>query len=452
MKVKVLARSEDDFTRERRQDLQKVFRNLDPSLHPQGRGREYVRASNAVKLERVFAKPFMGALQGHSDSVACMAKGSRQLNALISGSMDGDIRLWDVAYKRTVHEFRGHTGAVRGLAFSTDGQRFVSCGDDCTVRIWQLVQPLLGDAVGDCVDIEQPLATFQGKNSFRAVDHQWGTAIFATGGAQVDIWDESRSEPIRTFSWGADSVISVRFNPSEHEVFATTASDRSVALYDLRMGSPLRKLVMQTRTNMVSWNPQEPFNFTTANEDGNCYSYDMRKLKYSTCIHQGHVSAVLDLDYAPTGREFVTGSYDRTVRLFSYNGGHSRETYHTKRMQRVFCVKFSMDASYVFSGSDDTNIRVWKANAAEQQGVLLPREKQKQAYLTAVKERYKHLPDIKRIDRHRHLPKAIYKAGKLRHTVQDAARKRETRKRAHSGPGAVPHKAARKKRIVAELE
>ena len=28
---------------------------------------------------------------------------------------------------------------------------------------------------------------------------------------------------------------------------------------------------------------------------------------------------------AAAGREFVAGSYDRTVRIFGFNGGHSRE-------------------------------------------------------------------------------------------------------------------------------
>ena len=68
----------------------------------------------------------------------------------------------------------------------------------------------------------------------------------------------------------------------------------------------------------------------------------------------------MDVDYSPTGREFVAGGYDRSVRIFAHNGGHSREVYHTKRMQRVFAVRFSGDASYVFSGSDDMNLRVWK--------------------------------------------------------------------------------------------
>lgn len=29
-----------------------------------------------------------------------------------------------------------------------------------------------------------------------------------------------------------------------------------------------------------------------------------------------HVSAVTCIDYAPTGLEFVTGSYDKSVRIF----------------------------------------------------------------------------------------------------------------------------------------
>jgi len=44
----------------------------------------------------------------------------------------------------------------------------------------------------------------------------------------------------------------------------------------------------------------------------------------------------LDIDYAPTGRELVTGSYDRTIRIFPVDQGHSREVYHTQRMQRYF--------------------------------------------------------------------------------------------------------------------
>ncbi|TYK21623.1 DDB1- and CUL4-associated factor 13 [Cucumis melo var. makuwa] len=436
MKVKVISRSTDEFTRERSHDLQRVFRNFDPSLRPQEKAVEYVRAVNAAKLDKMFAKPFIGAMDGHMDAVSCMAKNPNHLKGIFSGSMDGDIRLWDIANRRTVCQFPGHQGAVRGLTASTDGRILISCGTDCTVRLWNVPFPTL-NSYETSNNASEPLAVYVWKNAFWAVDHQWDGNLFATAGAQLDIWDHNRSQPVSSYEWGTDSVISVRFNPGEPNVLATSASDRSIALYDLRMSSPARKVIMRTKTNSICWNPREPMNFTAANEDCNCYSYDSRKLDEAKCVHRDHVSAVMDIDFSPSGREFVTGSYDRTIRIFPYNGGHSREIYHTKRMQRVFCVRFSSDASYVISGSDDTNLRLWKAKASEQLGVLLPREKRKHEYQEAVKNRYKHLPEVKRIVRHRHLPKPIFKAAALRRTIMDAERRKEERRKAHSTPGSI---------------
>ncbi|KAH9743834.1 DDB1- and CUL4-associated factor 13 [Citrus sinensis] len=434
MKVKVISRSTDEFTRERSQDLQRVYHNYDPNLRPQEKAVEYVRALTAAKLEKIFARPFIGALDGHRDGISCMAKNPNYLKGFFSGSMDGDIRLWDIANRRTVCQYSGHQGAVRGLTVSTDGRILVSCGTDCTVKLWNVPVATLTDSDDSTDNSSEPLAVYVWKNSFWAVDHQWEGDLFATAGAQVDIWNHNRSQPINSFQWGTDTVISVRFNPAESNVLATTASDRSITLYDLRMSSPARKVIMR------------------ANEDCNCYSYDSRKLDEAKCVHMGHESAVMDIDYSPTGREFVTGSYDRTIRIFQYNGGRSREIYHTKRMQRVFCVKFSCDASYVISGSDDTNLRLWKAKASEQLGVLHPREQRKHAYHEAVKNRYKHLPEIKRIVRHRHLPKPIYKAASLRRTMMEAERRKAERRKAHSAPGSIVTEPVRKRRIIKEVE
>jgi len=70
-----------------------VPRNYDPLLHPFEAPREYVRALNATKLERVFAKPFLGALDGHRDGVRCLAKHPTALSLLLSGACDGEVSL-----------------------------------------------------------------------------------------------------------------------------------------------------------------------------------------------------------------------------------------------------------------------------------------------------------------------------------------------------------------------
>lgn len=445
MKVKTISRSTDEFTRERSNDLQRVFRNYDPNLRPQEKAVEYVRALNAAKLEKIFGRPFVGAME-HNEAISCMAKNPNHLKGIFAGSEDGDIRLWDITSRRTVRKFPGHRGAVRGLTATTDGSRLVSCGADCIIRRWTVP---VEDSSEDSV---KPEDFHISKNAYWGVDHQWKGDQFATVGAQVDIWNHTSNAPVRSFQWGTDTVISVRFNPGHPDLLATSASDRSITLYDVKTTIPIKKLIMQTKTNSIAWNPMEPMNFTAANEDGNCYSYDLRKLNEATMVHTDHAAAVMDIDYSPTGREFVTGSYDRTVRIFQYNGGHSREIYHTSRMQRVFCVKFSCDASYVISGSDDYNLRLWKAMASEQLGVLLPREKKRHEYDEALKNRYKHLPEVKRILRHRHLPLPIYKAAALRRTMTEAARKKEERRKAHSAPGSISMKPLRKRRIVKEVE
>lgn len=48
----------------------------------------------------------------------------------------------------------------------------------------------------------------------------------------------------------------------------------------------------------------------------------------------------------------------------------------------------------VLGCSDDMNVRVWKAEASQQLGTLLPREKHKQAYDKALLERYKHMDEV----------------------------------------------------------
>eukprot|EP01052_Picozoa_sp_SAG31_P001887 SAG31_NODE_63_length_28659_cov_23.074685_22_plen_122_part_00 len=121
-------------------------------------------------------------------------------------------------------------------------------------------------------------------------------------------------------------------------------------------------------------------------------------------------------------------------------------------MQRIFCVKFSMDAKYVLSGSDDTNVRLWKANASETLGVLLPREKKSQQYHAKLKERYGHLEEIRRIEKHRHVPKVIKKTHEKKQTMKGSLKRREDNKRKHSIPGVVPYKAARKKKIITVIE
>ena len=157
----------------------------------------------------------------------------------------------------------------------------------------------------------------------------------------------------------------------------------------------------------------------------------------------------------------------------------------------VSSVRYSGDGLYVYSGSEDMNVRIWKGNASQQLGTVrydkrwfvslrltltgfscqaLPREKRKAAFDAALVSRYAHVPDIKRIarcavfcslftctalthqsHRQRHVPKAIHKASQLRHTMEESQRVKRENVAKHSAAGHVAAQPARKERIVAEL-
>jgi WD repeat and SOF domain-containing protein 1 len=83
---------------------------------------------------------------------------------------------------------------------------------------------------------------------------------------------------------------------------------------------------------------------------------------------------------------------------------------------------------------------------------MLPREKKKRAYDAALVDRYKHVPEVKRISRHRRVPKAIFKAAGLRREMEESQRRKRANVVKHSAPGSVVAKPARKERLVAQVK
>lgn len=181
-----------------------VQRNYDPTLHPLEATREYVRALNAVKLERVFAKPFLGSLDGHSDGVSSMAKHPNKLSVLASGAFDGEIRLWDLTSRKCTRNFVAHEGWVRGLCFTPDGETFISVGDDKTIKTWK-------SDVQD-PDDEDPVNTLLSLSVVSGITHHRNKHMFATCGEHCVLWENTRNEPVKVFKWGVDSLHHVAFN------------------------------------------------------------------------------------------------------------------------------------------------------------------------------------------------------------------------------------------------
>jgi WD repeat and SOF domain-containing protein 1 len=269
MKVKILSRNPDNYLRDKKTEYHKVQRNYDPAIHQFEEQREYVRALNATKLERVFAKPFIGDLNGHKDGICCISKHPQQLSTLVSGSYDGDICIWDLATRTQTKSLMAHDGYVRGIVFSSDENRFISVGDDKSIKTWRLNSNGMNtnDNEHEEYDEDAPINTILSKSVLTSISHHRRDPIFATCGEVCQLWEETRNEPLKSLQWGSDTMHHVQFNLVENNLLAACTSARNIILYDRREGKPLRKITMAMRPNYIAWNPMEAFTFTVANED-----------------------------------------------------------------------------------------------------------------------------------------------------------------------------------------
>lgn len=426
VKIKTISRSELEWTKDRSTEVPRANRNYDPKFNPMAKQVEFTRAVRAAKLDRMFAKPFVAALPGHQDTIQSIATDYTNLSTVASGGIDGGLIIWDVMTKKSRAVIDAHRHSIDGVTISPDGVACLTASRDKTIKMWDL-------DFGESEESAEPLAEYLGSFPFSSIDHHYQKSLFATSSDVVSIWDINRTQPLQRFSWGDDTVSCCRFNKVETDLVACCMADRGVCLYDTRTQSAHSKIVMEMCATTLSWNPMDPNVFVTGSDDRNCYLFDLRVPGRPRNVFQGHINTVTSVDFAPTGNAFVAASTDCTLRIWDVNQttkSTSAEMFHTKRMAKVFSVKWSPDNAYIYSGSEDAVLRVWKPDASAPIRPLRGPEKHNFHYMRALKKKYANFVEVKRITNQRNTPKHIMRTAKRvqktekRELLKDMARRK----------------------------
>ncbi|MHC5937314.1 WD40 repeat domain-containing protein [Nostoc sp.] len=115
--------------------------------------------------------------RGHEDDVSSVAI-SADGQTIVSGSIDGTVRLWNHQGLTLAEPLRGHQGNVSSVAISADGQTIVSGSIDSTVRLWN----------HQGLTLAEPLCGHQGNVSSVAISADGQTIVSGGEDGTVRLW------------------------------------------------------------------------------------------------------------------------------------------------------------------------------------------------------------------------------------------------------------------------
>jgi hypothetical protein len=283
-------------------------------------------------------------LKGHSGEVRGVAF-SPDGRYAVSGGKDYSVRLWDLTTGKELKEFRGHTKEVWDVAFHPNGRQVFSASWDATVKLWDTATGRESRTFNHPLDVNAVAVTRDGKWLLTGCDDK-----------NARLWDLSNGQEVKRFGGHEGYTYGVAFSHDGRHV-ATGSQDTKVRVFDLQTGQRVREINAQTAsTNYVAFSPTDKYVFSCG--DNAAHMWDIATGKEAKRFEAGSGGYVLGMALSPDGRRLLTGHEDKTVRLWDVTTGKELQRFegHT---DRVICVAFSQDGVRGLSGSADGTVRLW---------------------------------------------------------------------------------------------
>jgi WD40 repeat protein len=238
---------------------------------------------------------------------------------LAAGSFDGTARLWDLSAKdpaATPVVLRGQQADVTAVAISPDSHWLVSASSDNTARLWDLTAK---DLAAD------PVILNAGPNApiwAVAISNLW--VVTGSGDKTVRLWDLSAKDPAANpvvLRHHLSLVTAVAISPDNHWL-VTAGTDKTALLWDLSAKGPATKPVAlaghEGWVTAVAISPDSRWVVTTGSTDRTVRLWDLsaKDPAANPVVLRGHEGPVKAMAISPDSRWLVTGSADKTARLW----------------------------------------------------------------------------------------------------------------------------------------
>jgi WD40 repeat protein len=336
-----------------------------------------------LKLGR-FTEP----LDGHRHSVFSIAF-SPDGQYLLSGGRflgraDEVMKLWDMESRRCIRTFIGHSGSVKAVAFTRDGQYAISGSDDTTLKVWEAKSARLVKTLQGHTDTITSLA----------LSPDGAFLVSASEDKTVRIWDLSTGRCVRTLDAHEDTVTSVILSPDGSVLFSASR-DGTVRMWSMHWSTgprveylvsvPVSSSEAIEMRERIEHLLKESDEFTRQGSYQAAYQmlrdaqhvpgYEKSSQILDHINHigkmmhrvglgdawlvrtfEGHTDAIDTVRFSPDGRYALSGSHDRSIRIWDLQTGTGFAMPQEHRLP-ISATAFSPDGRYLVSGNKTHDYR-----------------------------------------------------------------------------------------------
>jgi hypothetical protein len=247
------------------------------------------------------------------------------------------------------HKLTGHTGTVRGAAFSPDGTTLATVGDDGRLNVWEVSS---GKAV---------ISTRGG--GFGSVEYSSDGKRLLTAGTDrvVRLWDAGTGKELKAFNGHTGQLYVACFTPDNKHI-VSCGIDNLTRIWDVVTGKEVRTLPSGTSYALaVSPDGKYVITGSPANTLTLWETSTGKQVRQMT----GHTNVVVWLAFSPDGRTVASASYDQSIRLWETSTGKRRLHIQAARNSpRV--LMFSRDGRFLAEGNYDFGARIFDSGTGKE--------------------------------------------------------------------------------------